>query len=36
VSAFDLDGLQFFVLDEEKLAFTDLVAAGLFVPVNRC
>jgi hypothetical protein len=35
VGALDLDGLQLFILDEEELAFADLVAAGLFVAVDR-
>jgi hypothetical protein len=35
VGAFDLDGLQLLVLDEEKLASADLVASALVVGVDR-
>jgi hypothetical protein len=35
VGAPDFDGLQVLVLNEEELAFADLVAAGLVVPVDR-
>src|ERR1700680_2465773 len=35
VGAFDLDGLQLLVLDEEELAFADLVAAALVVGIDR-
>ena len=33
--AFNLDGLQLLVLDEEELAFADLVAAALVVGIDR-
>jgi hypothetical protein len=35
VRAFDLDGLQLLVLNEEKLVLADLIAAGLLVPFDR-
>jgi hypothetical protein len=35
VRTFNLDGLQLLVLDEEELAFADLVAAGLVVGIDR-